>query len=119
MMNISPDLSDSFRKRGHHDQQGSFLITVIATIIVLSAPHLSRSTKSRGIDRYSPRTVADHLHAVIMAHRNFTPFTSPTGCCKKVLLTYRKLERKNSLRLRVKVRQETNEMDELTGADVH
>ena len=96
-------------------------ITVIATIIVLSAPHLSAVDKipevSTGIP---PRTVADHLHAVIMAHRNFYTIHIANRLLQEGIVDVSENWRAtNSLPLPVQFLQETNEMAELTGTNVH
>ena len=96
-------------------------IAIIATLAVLSAPIVSAGDKNAGaMIGIPPRTVADFLHAVIMAHRNFYTIHIVNPLLQEGIADVSENWRaKNALPLPVQFLQETSEMAELTGVDVH
>src|SRR5215831_10879778 len=95
-------------------------IAVIATIAVLGVQNVSAVDKnSRAPTGIPPRTVADHLHAVIMAQRHFYTIHVVNRLPQEGIVDVSENWRAtNSLPLPVKFLQETSEMAELTGTNV-
>ncbi|UVT19627.1 MAG: DUF3365 domain-containing protein [Nitrospira sp.] len=96
-------------------------ITIIATLAVLSAPITSAVDRNAGAPAsIPPRVVADFLHAVIMAHRNFYTIHIVNPLLQEGIVDVSENWRaKTALPLPVQFLQETSEMAELTSADVH
>lgn len=95
-------------------------IAVMATIATLAAPHVFAVDQNSGnLPGIPPRTVADYLRAVIMAHRHFYTLhiinrLVPSG----VVEVSENWRTKRALPLPVQLLQETSEIAELTGPDV-
>lgn len=96
-------------------------IAVMATISVLTTSYLSAVDQSPGRPvGIPPRTVADHLHAVIMAHRSFYTIHIANRLLQEGIVDVSEnWQATNSLPLPVQFLQATNEMAELTGTKVH
>jgi hypothetical protein len=95
-------------------------VAVIATIAVLAIQNVSAVDKNSGTPMgIPPRTVADYLHAVIMAHRNFYTIHVANRLLQEGIVDVsEKWRETNSLPLPVQFLKETSEMAELTGTKV-
>lgn len=96
-------------------------IAIMATITALAVPIASAADRSAGTPSSIPaRAVADLLHAVIMAHRNFYSIyiVSPLLQDGTVEVSEH-WQAKKGLPLPVHLLQGTSEMAELSGVDVH
>ena len=96
-------------------------IAMLATITVLAAPIASAVDKNTlGPASVPARVVADLLHAVIMAHRNFYTIHIVNPLLQEGIVDVSEDWRaKHALPLPVQLLQETSEMAELAGVDVH
>jgi hypothetical protein len=94
---------------------------VIAMSAVLAIRDVTAVEKhSRTPMGVDPETVADYLHAVIMAHRNFYTTHIVNRLLQEGIVDVSENWRAtNSLPLPVQFLQETSEMAELTGTRVH
>jgi hypothetical protein len=92
-------------------------VAVIATIAVLGIRSASAVEKDSGPPMgIPPRTMADYLHAVIMAHRNFyTTHIVNRLLQEGIIDTTEDWRARNTLPLPVQFLKETSEMAELTG----
>ena len=95
-------------------------VAVIVTIAVLAIGSVSAVEKDSGTLRgIPPRTVADYLHAVIMAHRSFYTIHIVNRLLQEGILdTSENWRATNTLPLPVQFLKETSEMAELTGTKV-
>lgn len=95
-------------------------ITAVATLAVLATPNVFAVSKNAdSLTGISPRTVADYLRAVVMAHRHFYTLQIinrlvPEG---KVAVSEH-WQTTHALPLPVQLLQETSEIAELTGPNV-
>ena len=96
-------------------------IAVMATITVLAAPIASAVGKDAGGSPSVPaRVVAELLHAVIMAHRSFYTIHIVNPLLQEGIVDVSEDWReKKALPLPVQLLQETSEMAELAGPDIH
>ena len=96
-------------------------IAIMATITALAVPIASAVDKNAGGPAsIPPRVVADFLHAVIMAHRNFYTIHIVSPMLQEGIVDVSEDWRaKKALPLPVQLLQETSEMAELAGLDVH
>ena len=96
-------------------------IALLATITALAVPLASAVDNHSGTLRgIPPRIVADLLHAVIMAHRNFYTIHIVNPLLQEGTVDVSEDWRaKKALPLPVQLLQETSEMAELAGPDVH
>jgi len=95
-------------------------VAVIVTIAVLAIGSVSAVEKDSGTLRgIPPGTVADYLHAVIMAHRTFYTIHIVNRLLQEGILdTSENWRATNTLPLPVQFLKETSEMAELTGTKV-
>ena len=95
-------------------------IAVIAMISALAVPTLFAIDKNSGTPAgIPPRTVADYLRAVIMAHRHFYTIQIVNRLRQERIVDVSENWRTtHSLPLPVQLLQETSEIAELTGPDV-
>jgi hypothetical protein len=96
-------------------------VAVIATIAVLAIRSVSAVEKDSGTAMgIPPRTVADYLHAVIMAHRSFyTVHVVDRLQQEEILDASENWLAANTLPLPVQFLKETNAMAEMTGTKLH
>jgi hypothetical protein len=96
-------------------------IAIMATITALAVPIASAADRSAGTpSNVPPRVVADFLHAVIMAHRNFyTIYIVNPLLQDGTVEVSEHWQAKKGLPLPVHLLQGTSEMAELSGVDVH
>jgi Protein of unknown function (DUF3365) len=96
-------------------------VAIIALFAVLPTHTVSAGNKNaETLAGIPPRTVADFLHAVIMAHRNFYTIHIVNPMQQEGIVDVSENWRATkSLPLPVQLLQETSEMAELTGANVH
>ena len=96
-------------------------IAVMATITVLAVPIASAVDKNAlGPTSLPARVVADLLHAVIMAHRNFYTIHIVNPLLQEGIVDVSEDWRmKKALPLPVQLLQETSEMAELASLDIH
>ena len=96
-------------------------IAIMATITALAVPIASAVDKNAlGPASIPARVVADFLHAVIMAHRNFYTIHIVNPLLQEGIVEVSENWRvKNALPLPVQFLQETSEMAELVSAGVH
>ena len=96
-------------------------IAILATITVLAAPNASAIDKNTlGPASVPARVVADLLHAVIMAHRNFYTIHVVNPLLQEGIVDVSEDWRaKHALPLPVQLLQETSEMAELAGRGIH
>ena len=92
-------------------------VAVIATIAVLAIRSVSAVEKDSGAPMgIPPRTVADYLHAVIMAHRTFYTIHIVNRLQQEEILNaVENWRAMNALPLPVQLLKETSEMAEMTG----
>lgn len=95
-------------------------VAVIATIAVLSIQSVSAVEKDSGTPMgIPPKTVADYLHAVIMAHRTFYTIHIVNRLQQEEIVdTSENWRATNTLPLPVQFLKETSEMAELTGMKI-
>jgi hypothetical protein len=95
-------------------------IAVIVTIVALAALNVFAVDKNAGPpEGVSPRTVADYLRAVIMAHRHFYTIHIVNRLRQERIVDVSENWRAtHSLPLPVQLLKETSEIAELTGPDV-
>ena len=95
-------------------------VAVIITIAVLGIPNIFAIDKNPGTpDGVPPRTVADYLRAVIMAHRHFyTIHVVNRLGQERIVDASENWQATHSLPLPVQLLQETSEIAELTGPNV-
>lgn len=95
-------------------------VTVIVMFAMLAASNIFAVDKSSGVQEgISPRTVADYLRAVIMAHRHFyTTHIVNRLRQERVVDVSENWQATHSLPLPVQLLQETSEIAELTGPNV-
>ena len=95
-------------------------VAVIVTIAVLAIGSVSAVEKDSGTLRgIPPGTVADYLHAVIMAHRTFYTIHIVNRLLQEGILdTSENWRATNTLPLPVQFLKETSEMAELSGTKV-
>jgi hypothetical protein len=93
---------------------------VIAMSAVLAIRSVTAVEKDSGTPKgISPRTVADYLHAVIMAHRTFYTIHIVNRLLQEGIVdTSENWRATNTLPLPVQFLKETSEMAELTGTKV-
>jgi hypothetical protein len=93
----------------------------MATIMALAVPIASAVDKNAGGPASVPaRVVADLLHAVIMAHRNFYTIHIVNPLLQEGIVDVSEDWRaKHALPLPVQLLQETSQMAELAGPDIH
>ena len=103
-----------------------FRIAIMATITALAVPIASAADQNAGPPTsipprsIPPRVVADLLHAVIMAHRNFYTIHIVNPLLQEGIVDVSEDWRmKKALPLPVQLLQETSEMAELAGPNVH
>jgi hypothetical protein len=96
-------------------------IAVMATITALAVPIASAVDKNAGGPASVPaRVVADLLHAVIMAHRNFYTIHIVNPLLQEGIVDVSEDWRaKHALPLPVQLLQETSEMAELASRGIH
>ena len=96
-------------------------IAIMATITALAAPIASAADKNAlGPASLPARVVADLLHAVIMAHRNFYTIHIVNPLLQEGIVDVSEDWRmKKALPLPVQLLQETSEMAELASLDIH
>jgi hypothetical protein len=96
-------------------------IAIMATITVLAVSIASAADRNAGTpSNVPPRVVADFLHAVIMAHRNFyTIYIVNPLLQDGTVEVSENWQAKKGLPLPVHLLQGTSEMAELSGVDVH
>ncbi len=96
-------------------------IAIMAIITALAAPIASAVDRNAGTPASVPaRVVADLLHAVITAHRNFYTIHIVNPLLQEGIVDVAEDWRaKHALPLPVQLLQETSEMAELAGPDVH
>lgn len=96
-------------------------IAIMATITALAVPIASAVDKNAGGPAsIPPRVVADFLHAVIMAHRNFYTIHIVSPLLQEGIVDVSEDWRaKKALPLPVQLLQETSQMAELAGTNVH
>lgn len=97
------------------------LIAIMSTIMVLAVPIASAVDKNAlGPTSVPARVVADLLHAVIMAHRNFYTIHIVNPLLQEGIVDVSEDWRmKKALPLPVQLLQETSEMAELASLDIH
>ena len=95
-------------------------VAVFATIAVLAIRSVAAVEKGSGTPMgIPPRTVADYLHAVIMAHRNFYTLHIVDRLQQEEILDASENWRaKKTLPLPVQFLKETSEMAEVTGLKI-
>ena len=95
-------------------------VVVIATIAVLAIGSVSAVEKDSGVSMgIPPRTVADYLHAVIMAHRSFYTIHIVNRLLQEgVLDATENWRATNTLPLPVQFLKETSDMAEMTGTKI-
>jgi hypothetical protein len=95
-------------------------VAVIVTIAALAAPNIFAVDKNSGTtEGVPPRTVADYLRAVIMAHRHFyTTHIVNRLQQERIVDAVENWQATRSLPLPVQLLQETSEIAELTGPNV-
>ncbi|MDR4474304.1 MAG: DUF3365 domain-containing protein [Nitrospira sp.] len=95
-------------------------VAVIVTITALAVPNIfAIDTTSSAPDGIPPRTVADYLRAVIMAHRHFyTTYIVNRLQQERIVDAVENWQTTHSLPLPVQLLQETSEIAELTGPNV-
>ena len=93
---------------------------VLVTIAASTVPNLFAIEKNPGaLEGISPRTVADYLRAVIMAHRHFYTIHIVNRLGQdRVVEASENWQATHSLPLPVQLLQETSEIAELTGPNV-
>ena len=96
-------------------------IAILATLSVLAAPIASAVDKNTlGPASVPARVVADLLHSVIMAHRNFYTIHVVNPLLQEGIVDVSEDWRaKHALPLPVQLLQETSEMAELASLDIH
>src|SRR3989442_9908797 len=96
------------------------LVAGIVTIAVLGIRSVSAVEKDSGALRgIPPRTVADYLHAVIMAHRSFYTIHIVNRLLQEGILdTSENWRATNTLTLPVQFLKETSDMAEMTGTKI-
>ena len=96
-------------------------IAIIVTITALAVPIASAVDRNAGTPaNIPPKVVADFLHAVIMAHRNFYTIHIVNPLRQEGIVDASENWRaKTALPLPVQVLQETSKMAELTSANVN
>ncbi|HVG01383.1 MAG TPA: DUF3365 domain-containing protein [Nitrospira sp.] len=99
-----------------------FLIwaAVLATTTALAVPNIFAIDKNAGtLEGIPPRTVADYLRAVIMAHRHFYTIHIVNRLGQeRIVDASENWQATHSLPLPVQLLQETSEIAELTGPNV-
>ena len=95
-------------------------VAVVVTIAALAVPNIFAIDKNSGTpDGIPPRTVADYLRAVIMAHRHFyTTHIVNRLQQERIVDASENWQATRSLPLPVQLLQETSEIAELTGPNV-
>jgi hypothetical protein len=95
-------------------------VAVIVTIAALAVPNIFAIDKDPAtLEGISPRTVADYLRAVIMAHRHFyTIHVVNRLGQERIVDASENWQATHSLPLPVQLLQETSEIAELTGPNV-
>ncbi|MFZ1747581.1 MAG: DUF3365 domain-containing protein [Nitrospirales bacterium] len=95
-------------------------VAIIVTIAVLAVPNVFAIDKNSDIPQgIPPRTVADYLRAVIMAHRHFYTIHIVNRLEKeRIVDATENWQATHSLPLPVQLLQETSEMVELTSPNV-
>ncbi|MEO8327563.1 MAG: DUF3365 domain-containing protein [Nitrospirota bacterium] len=95
-------------------------VAAIVMIAALAVPNIFATDKNSGTpEGIPPRTVADYLRAVIMAHRHFYTIHIVNRLQKeRIVDASENWQATHSLPLPVQLLQETSEMAELTGPDV-
>lgn len=95
-------------------------VAVLVMIVALDVPNVFAIDKNSGTpEGIPPRTVADYLRAVIMAHRHFYTIHIVNRLQKeRIVDASENWQATHSLPLPVQLLQETSEMAELTGPDV-
>lgn len=95
-------------------------VAVIVTIAALAVPNIFAIDKNPGTpEGIPPRTVADYLRAVIMAHRHFyTTHIVNRLQQERIVDAVENWQATRSLPLPVQLLQETSEIAELTGPNV-
>lgn len=96
-------------------------IAIMATITALAVPIASAADKNAlGPASVPAKVVADLLHAVIMAHRNFYTIHIVNPLLQEGIVDVSENWRaKNALPLPVQLLQETSAMAELAALDIH
>jgi hypothetical protein len=96
------------------------LIAVMATIAMLSRSVSAIEKASTAVLGIPPTTVADYLHAVIMAHRNFyTTHVVDRLQQEEIIDASENWLASNTLPLPVQFLKETSAMAEMTGMKLH
>ena len=95
-------------------------VAFIVTIAALGAPNIFAIDKNPGTpEGIPPRTVADYLRAVIMAHRHFYTIQIVNRLGQeRIVDASENWQATHSLPLPVQLLQETSEIAELTGPNV-
>ena len=95
-------------------------VAVIVTIAALAVPNIFAIEKNPGTaEGIPPRTVADYLRAVIMAHRHFYTINIVNRLGQeRIVDVSENWQATHSLPLPVQLLQETSEIAELTGPHV-
>ncbi len=95
-------------------------VAVLLMIAALAVPNIFAADKNSGTpEGIPPRTVADYLRAVIMAHRHFYTIHIVNRLQKEDIVdASENWQATHSLPLPVQLLQETSEMAELTGPNV-
>ena len=93
---------------------------VVTTIAVLAIGSVFAVEKDSGVSMgIPPRTVADYLHAVIMAHRSFYTIHIVNRLLQEGILdTSENWRATNTLPLPVQFLKETSDMTEMTGTKI-
>ncbi|HEX2056315.1 MAG TPA: DUF3365 domain-containing protein [Nitrospiraceae bacterium] len=94
-------------------------VAVLAITAVLAAPNFAVEQKSGTPEGIPPKTVADYLRAVIMAHRHFYTIHIVNRLQQeRIIDASENWQATHSLPLPVQLLQETSEIAELTGPNV-
>jgi hypothetical protein len=94
-------------------------IAVSVTIMALAAPNIFAIDKNTSPTGVPPRTVADYLRAVIMAHRHFYTIEIVNRLrSERIVDASENWRAAHALPLPVQLLQETSEIAELTGPNV-
>jgi hypothetical protein len=95
-------------------------VAMLATVAALAAPNIFAVEKESGTPQgISPKTVADYLRAVIMAHRHFYTIHIVNRLQQeRIVESSENWQATHSLPLPVQLLQETSEIAELTGPNV-